>query len=54
MKIMNVELKHKNVSFAKSALRVLAGLSLMTGSLVTAGVLLILAEALGVAEEVVE
>lgn len=45
---------HKNVSFVKSGLRILAGVSLLLGSLVGAGILLILAEALGILEEVVE
>ena len=46
-------LKHKFVSFAKSLFRVLAGLSLAWGQLQGAGLLLILAEILGVAEELV-
>jgi len=45
---------HKNVSFVKSGLRILAGLSLTLGNLVVAGLLLILAELLGILEEVVE
>lgn len=45
---------HKNVSFAKSGLRILAGLSLVFGGIVLAGLLLILAEGLGILEEVVE
>ena len=46
-------LTHYNVSMAKSALRVGAGVALVFGSLVPAGVLLILAEVLGVVEEMV-
>lgn len=46
-------LNHTNVSFAKSVLRVVAGMALIAGSLVTAGGLLIAAEALGVLEEIV-
>lgn len=44
---------HARISFAKSALRVLAGLYLIYGNLIGAGVLLILAEILGVVEELV-
>lgn len=54
MKIFNVELTHKNVSFVKSGLRVIAGLWLMGGAVFLAGVFLILAEVLGVVEEVVD
>lgn len=46
-------LNHTNVSFAKSLLRVIAGVALMAESFVFAGVLLIVAEALGVLEELV-
>ena len=45
--------KHRVVSFAKSALRIVAGGLLCTGQLFAAGVFLILAEALGIAEELV-
>jgi len=45
--------KHKYISFAKSALRIIAGVVLFTGDFATAGVFLILAEILGIAEEVV-
>lgn len=44
---------HFYVSLAKSAVRVLAGISLMQGYIVTAGGLLIFAEVLGVVEELV-
>ena len=44
---------HFYVSLAKSAVRVLAGIGLMQGYIVTAGVLLIFAELLGVLEEMV-
>lgn len=55
---MNIQPKdtstgHFYVSLAKSCLRILAGFALLTGSLVGAGVLLILAEILGIAEELV-
>ena len=44
---------HRNISFAKSALRILAGGLLCAGQLFAAGAFLILAEVLGVAEELV-
>jgi hypothetical protein len=44
---------HFYVSLAKSAIRVLAGIALMQGYIVTAGALLIFAELLGVVEELV-
>lgn len=44
---------HRNISFAKSGLRILAGALLCTGELFVAGALLILAEVLGIAEELV-
>lgn len=47
-------LNHKNVSFVKSGLRIFAGLVLIFGLLGLAGLLLILAETLGILEEVVE
>mgnify|MGYP006297225611 CR=1 FL=1 len=46
-------LKHKYISFAKSALRIAAGLTLAYGMIVEAGGLLILAEILGIVEEMV-
>ena len=46
--------KHKYISFVKSAVRIAAGISLIwPGSLMLAGLFLIAAEILGVAEEVV-
>ena len=44
---------HRNISFAKSALRILAGALLCVGQLFAAGAFLILAEVLGIAEELV-
>jgi hypothetical protein len=45
---------HRNISFAKSALRIIAGLFLViSGSLMGAGIFLILAEILGIFEEIV-
>lgn len=46
-------IKHKNISFAKSALRIFAGFALFAGSMQNAGILLVLAEVLGIIEEVV-
>jgi hypothetical protein len=46
--------KHKYISFAKSAVRIAAGISLIwPQSLLLAGIFLILAEVLGIAEEMV-
>ena len=45
--------KHKYISFVKSGFRILAGVSLCFGDFVIAGVLLIVAELLGIAEELV-
>lgn len=52
--------KHKYISFAKSAIRIVAGLALAGGGwlemnpyIQTAGVLLVVAEVLGIAEEMV-
>ena len=45
--------KHMYVSFAKSVFRIAAGIALIAGSLMTAGAFLIVAEVLGVAEELV-
>lgn len=53
-RLQNSSLTHYNVSMAKSALRVLAGVSLVFSSLIIAGLLLIVAELLGVVEEIVE
>jgi len=44
---------HFYVSLAKSALRILAGIFLINGNLLIAGSLLILAEGLGIVEELV-
>ena len=44
---------HFYVSIVKSAVRIAAGASLIMGSLVVCGALLILAEILGIVEEVV-
>lgn len=44
---------HFYVSLAKSAIRVVAGLALTQGMLLTAGSLIIIAEVLGVVEELV-
>jgi len=45
--------KHKYISFVKSGFRILAGVTLCFGEFVIAGVLLIVAEALGIVEELV-
>jgi hypothetical protein len=45
--------KHKYISFAKSGLRILAGIFLCYGFLAHAGGLLIIAEVLGIIEEMV-
>jgi hypothetical protein len=45
--------KHLQISLIKSGVRVLAGVALIVGSPVAAGILLIIAEGLGVAEELV-
>lgn len=45
---------HRNISFVKSALRIVAGLFLiLSHSMVGAGIFLILAEVLGIVEEMV-
>ena len=45
---------HRNISFAKSAIRIAAGLALVwPQSMILAGVFLIVAEVLGVVEELV-
>ena len=46
-------LKHKYISFVKSGFRILAGVALCFGDFVIAGSLLIVAELLGIAEELV-
>lgn len=45
--------KHKYISFIKSGFRIIAGIALIYGSVVTAGALLIFAELLGIVEEMV-
>jgi len=57
-KLMNVQPKdtsrgHFYVSLAKSGLRIVAGIFLIDGNLLVAGSLLILAEGLGIIEELV-
>jgi hypothetical protein len=44
---------HQLVSFAKSGLRIVAGLAFITGALVVGGILIIVAEVLGIVEELV-
>jgi hypothetical protein len=44
---------HRNISFAKSALRIVPGVFLCTWQLFVAGAFVILAEVLGIAEELV-
>jgi hypothetical protein len=46
-------IKHKYISFAKSGVRITAGLALCFGMFWYAGSLLILAEILGIVEEIV-
>jgi len=46
-------IKHKYISFAKSAVRIAAGVALCFSMLWSAGALLILAEVLGIVEELV-
>jgi len=46
-------IKHKYISFVKSGFRILAGVTLCFGEFVIAGILLIVAEALGILEEIV-
>jgi len=45
--------KHKNISFAKSFIRILAGICLMYGQFWWAGAGFVIAELLGVVEEMV-
>lgn len=49
-----MNLTHKNVSFVKSILRILAGISIVFNALILGGALLILAEVLGIIEEMYE
>ena len=44
---------HKQISLVKSGLRIIAGIELMVGNYFMCGVLLIVAELLGIAEELV-
>ena len=44
---------HLYISLVKSAIRILAGTALIAGFIIWAGILLILAEVLGIAEEMV-
>ena len=44
---------HRNISFVKSLFRIVAGVSLCNSNFVIAGVMLVLAEVLGIAEELV-
>jgi hypothetical protein len=44
---------HLYVSLAKSGLRIAAGATLICGALVSTGILIILAEVLGIVEELV-
>jgi hypothetical protein len=46
-------IKHKYISFAKSGIRIVAGGCLISGNLLMAGVCLIMAEVLGIVEELV-
>mgnify|MGYP003660355716 CR=1 FL=1 len=45
--------KHFYVSLVKSGIRIGAGIALIRGQIIAAGILFILAEALGILEEVV-
>jgi hypothetical protein len=45
--------KHKYISFAKSGVRIIAGGCLITGNLLMAGICFIMAEVLGIVEEMV-
>ena len=44
---------HRWISFVKSGIRIVAGVALISGALVTAGLLFIVAEILGIVEEIV-
>lgn len=44
---------HRAVSFIKSVFRIVAGVTLACGNLVMAGALIVIAEALGIVEELV-
>jgi hypothetical protein len=45
--------KHQMISFIKSGFRIIAGFTLAFGSLQGAGLMLVLAEVLGIVEELV-
>ena len=45
--------RHRVISFIKSGIRIIAGLALIYGSYITAGLLFIIAEVLGIIEELV-
>jgi hypothetical protein len=51
MEPVDVSRKHFYVSLAKSAVRIVAGVFLINGNLVLAGLFLIAAEGLGIVEE---
>jgi len=51
MEPVDVSRKHFYVSLAKSAVRIVAGVFLIQGNLVLAGLFLIAAEGLGIVEE---
>lgn len=44
---------HQRISFAKSAIRIAAGVTLMNSAFITTGILIIVAELLGIVEEMV-
>jgi hypothetical protein len=46
-------LNHNNISYIKSGIRILAGAFLISGNLLVAGITIILAELLGILEEIV-
>lgn len=50
---MNLQINHNTVSYLKSLIRIAAASVLCGGHFVAAGVLLVIAEVLGIAEELV-
>lgn len=46
-------LAHQRISFVKSAIRIAAGVTLMNSAFITTGILFIVAELLGIIEEMV-
>lgn len=46
-------MSHNSVSYVKSLIRIIAGALLITGNLIGAGIALIIAELLGILEELV-